>query len=70
MYPLDTLKKRMQASEHHELTMLGEARMLLRKGGFVRLYNGFGIKVAFVALNSAIFNSVYVQCRRLLHMHQ
>lgn len=69
-YPLDTLKKRMQASDGPARAVLDEAGALLRSGGLVRLYNGFGVKVAFVAINSAIFNSVYVQCRRLLHMHQ
>ena len=69
-YPLDTLKKRMQASDGTPRTMLSETKLLLRSGGLLRLYSGFGVKVAFVALNSAIFNSVYVQCRRMLHMHE
>ncbi|EOD40755.1 hypothetical protein EMIHUDRAFT_222527 [Emiliania huxleyi CCMP1516] len=46
-----------------------ELRLLVSTGGLGRLYSGFGVKCAFVALNSAIFNSVYMQCRRLMRMH-
>mmetsp|Transcript_1496 Transcript_1496/g.4519 ORF Transcript_1496/g.4519 Transcript_1496/m.4519 type:complete len:114 (+) Transcript_1496:1-342(+) len=68
-YPLDTLKKRMQAVDGPPRSAASELRLLVSTGGLGRLYSGFGVKCAFVALNSAIFNSVYMQCRRLMRMH-
>ena len=40
--------------------------MLLAEGGPRRFYRGFGVKCGFVALNGAIFNTVYVAVRRVL----
>ena len=67
-FPFDTLKKRLQASDAPRL-VLQEARVLLAEGGPMRFYRGFMLKCGFVALNSAIFNTVFVQCRWFLRMH-
>uniref|UniRef100_A0A7S2HHU2 ADP,ATP carrier protein n=1 Tax=Haptolina brevifila TaxID=156173 RepID=A0A7S2HHU2_9EUKA len=66
-FPFDTLKKRLQTSDAPR-TVLNEARVLLTEGGIPRFYRGFPVKCAFVALNGAIFNTVYVAVRRLLQI--
>lgn len=69
IFPLDTLKKRLQSSESGaSLSALAEARRLLLEGGPLRFYRGFPLKCAFVALNGAIFNSVYVALRKALRL--
>ena len=62
--PLRYIKKRMQASENRG-TLSAEARLL---GMAACRYRGFTLKCGFVALNGALFNSVYVAVRRLLRM--
>ena len=54
-----------QASDNPR-PVLDEARVLLAEGGPRRFYRGFGVKCGFVALNGAIFNTVYVAVRRVL----
>ena len=49
---------------------LAEAQLLISEGGVLRFYRGFVLKSAFVAVNGAIFNAVYVAMRSLLRMHQ
>ena len=66
-FPFDTLKKRLQASDNPRV-VLAEARVLFAEGGFRRFYRGFTVKCGFVALNGAIFNTVYVATRRLLRV--
>ena len=48
----------------------GMARVLLAEGGPRRFYRGFGVKCGFVALNGAIFNTVYVAVRSVLGVDQ
>ena len=67
-FPFDTLKKRLQATDDAR-GALAEARLLFAEGGVVRFYRGFLLKSAFVAVNGAIFNAVYVAMRSLLRMH-
>ena len=67
-FPFDTLKKRLQASDAPRL-VLHEARVLLAEGGPMRFYRGFTLKCGFVALNGAIFNTVFVAVRRVLGAH-
>ena len=66
-FPLDTLKKRQQAADRSR-SAAAEARALLAEGGVLRFYRGFPVKAIFVALNGAIFNSVYVAVRKALRM--
>ena len=58
-----------QASDNPR-TVLAEARVLLAEGGPRRFYRGFGVKCGFVALNGAIFNTVYVAVRSVLGVDQ
>jgi hypothetical protein len=67
-FPFDTLKKRLQARDDVR-GAAAEARALLAEGGLPRFYRGFMLKTAFVALNGAIFNAVYVGVRTVLRMH-
>lgn len=71
-FPLDTLKKRMQSADSGSggarASVLAEARSLLAEGGPQRFYRGFSVKCGFVALNGAIFNSVYVAVRKALRL--
>ena len=67
-FPFDTLKKRLQARDEVR-GAAAEARALLAEGGLPRFYRGFMLKTAFVALNGAIFNAVYVAVRTALRMH-
>ena len=69
VFPLDTLKKRLQASDAPRL-VLHEARVLLAEGGPMRFYRGFTLKCGFVALNGAIFNTVFVGVRRVLGAYE
>jgi len=64
-FPFDTLKKRLQSAQVAR-GVLGEVRELLREGGPMRFYSGFWVKCGFVALNGAVFNTVFVACRKLL----
>lgn len=64
-FPFDTLKKRLQASDDPR-TVVAEARVLLKEGGLLRFYRGFTLKCGFVALNGAIFNTVFVAVRKAL----
>ena len=57
--------RRLQASDDPR-TVLAEARVLLREGGPLRFYRGFTLKCGFVALNGAIFNTVFVAVRKAL----
>ena len=66
-FPLDTLKKRLQSTDA-STTALKEAKLLLSEGGVLRFYRGFPVKCLFVALNGAVFNSVYVFVRKLLRI--
>ena len=68
-FPFDTLKKRLQAAEA-STGALDEARRLLREGGPQRFYRGFLVKTLFVALNGALFNTVFVACRKLLRVEE
>ena len=68
-FPFDTLKKRLQA-RNDARGALAEAQLLISEGGVLRFYRGFVLKSAFVAVNGAIFNAVYVAMRSLLRMHQ
>ena len=68
-FPFDTLKKRLQSADGPR-TVLSESRVLLAEGGPLRFYRGFVVKCGFVAINGAIFNTVYMACRRGLRMHQ
>jgi hypothetical protein len=64
-FPLDTLKKRLQANQKSQATF-AEAKVLLAQGGVARFYRGFWLKCGFVALNGALFNTIFVATRRLL----
>ena len=64
-FPFDTLKKRLQSASVSR-SALDEVRVLLREGGPMRFYRGFWVKCGFVALNGAVFNTVFVACRKLL----
>ena len=64
-FPFDTLKKRLQSAMVRR-GILEEVRALLRDGGPMRFYRGFWLKCGFVALNGAVFNTVFVAARKLL----
>tara|TARA_B110001452_G_scaffold259474_1_gene255872 strand:+ start:1481 stop:1666 length:186 start_codon:yes stop_codon:yes gene_type:complete len=55
----------LQASDDPR-TVVAEARVLLKEGGLLRFYRGFTLKCGFVALNGAIFNTVFVAVRKAL----
>lgn len=50
-------------------SVTSEAAKLWAEGGPARFYRGFLVKCGFVAINGAIFNTVYVACRTALRMH-
>ena len=68
-FPFDTLKKRLQASDAPR-AVFHEAQVLFQEGGAARFYRGFTLKCGFVALNGAIFNTVFVGVRRVLGAHE
>ena len=47
-----------------------QARILFKEGGVLRFYRGFTLKCGFVALNGAIFNTVFVGVRRVLGAYE
>ena len=55
-FAIDTVKKRLQAQSSPP-SAWNEARKLLRIGGFVRFYRGYGPRVVIVAVNGATFNT-------------
>ena len=65
VFPLDTLKKRLQAAPG-ALRSGSEARSLMAKGGLPRFYRGLPIKVGMTTLQGACFNAAFVLCRNAL----
>lgn len=67
VFPLDTLKKRLQApvdSLRH--TTVGEAQALFAQGGVSRFYVGAELKMCMNFMQGAFFNAAFVFCRRAL----
>jgi len=60
-FPLDTLKKNLQAStDGQDVEVSGFARRLYKHGGMMRFYRGYAARLGLVAMNGAIFNSAFV----------
>lgn len=67
VYPLDTLKKRLQAPvESLQHTVVGEARALYAEGGVLRFYHGAAVKIFMNFMQGACFNVAFVLCRSIL----
>ena len=57
-FPLDTLKKNLQADGGNVLAL---GRRLLDNGGLARLYRGYGPRLLMQAVNGGLWNWVYVR---------
>merc|ERR1719296_43233 len=67
VFPLDTLKKRLQAPmDARKHTVIGEAKALLAEGGMLRLYRGSAVKITMNFIQGACFNVAFVICRDFL----
>eukprot|EP00747_Dinoflagellata_sp_TGD_P131956 gnl/TRDRNA2_/TRDRNA2_175033_c2_seq4.p1 gnl/TRDRNA2_/TRDRNA2_175033_c2~~gnl/TRDRNA2_/TRDRNA2_175033_c2_seq4.p1 ORF type:complete len:424 (-),score=49.11 gnl/TRDRNA2_/TRDRNA2_175033_c2_seq4:239-1510(-) len=69
IYPLDTVKKRLQASAQKP-KMLKEARALFKEGGLPRFYRGVELKLPTTFASGALFNSIFTACSTLLEAKQ
>lgn len=61
-FPLDTLKKNLQADGGNVLVL---ARRLVVDGGFFRLYHGYSPRLLIVALQGGLWNFIYVRVQEL-----
>ena len=61
-FPLDTLKKNLQADGGNVLVL---ARRLVVDGGFFRLYHGYSPRLVIVALQGGLWNFIYVRVQEL-----
>jgi len=67
VFPLDTLKKRLQAPvDMKKHTVTGEAQALFVEGGILRFYRGAEVKLFMNFMQGACFNLCFVVCRRAL----
>jgi len=66
VFPLDTLKKRMQASDGKHLQLRHETRALLAQGGLLRFYRGIQVKLVMNFAQGGLFNSMFVLFNRFL----
>lgn len=66
VFPMDTLKKRLQASDHAQVSLKSEAKSLFDSGGFRRFYTGISVKLTMNFAQGAVFNVLFVACRRFL----
>merc|ERR1719217_1639529 len=66
IFPLDTLKKRLQLSEGKDLKLATEVRSLIAEGGIRRFYSGMGIKLTMNFTQGALFNAIFVMCTKLI----
>jgi hypothetical protein len=64
VFPMDTLKKRLQASDENKLTLRDEVRVLLQAGGLRRFYSGIQVKLAMNFAQGAMFNALFVACSK------
>ena len=63
-FPLDTLKKNLQADGGNVFALV---RRLLADGGVLRLYHGYVPRLMIVALQGGLWNFVYVRVQELGH---
>ena len=63
-FPLDTLKKNLQANGGSAGAVV---QSLVRDGGLLRLYRGYGPRFFIVAANGGLWNYVYVQSQKWLY---
>uniref|UniRef100_A0A6U6GG98 Mitochondrial carrier protein n=1 Tax=Odontella aurita TaxID=265563 RepID=A0A6U6GG98_9STRA len=61
-FPLDTLKKNLQADGGRVVVL---AQRLLRDGGVVRLYRGYTPRLAMQAANGGLWNFIYVRVQEM-----
>lgn len=61
-FPLDTLKKNLQADGGSVFVL---TRRLLVDGGFLRLYHGYSPRLVIVALQGGLWNFIYVRVQEL-----
>ena len=61
-FPLDTLKKNLQADGGNVFVL---TRRLLVDGGFLRLYHGYSPRLVIVALQGGLWNFIYVRVQEL-----
>mmetsp|Transcript_22074 Transcript_22074/g.72365 ORF Transcript_22074/g.72365 Transcript_22074/m.72365 type:complete len:111 (+) Transcript_22074:731-1063(+) len=61
-FPLDTLKKNLQADGGSFPAL---ARRLLLRGGWPRLYSGYGPRLAMQAVSGGLWNWVFVRGQEL-----
>ena len=66
-FPLDTLKKNLQAAPGEQRrTIAAEVRRLRSAGGVERFYRGLAPRLLMVGLNGALFNTNLVGLKRIL----
>eukprot|EP00747_Dinoflagellata_sp_TGD_P192962 gnl/TRDRNA2_/TRDRNA2_58546_c0_seq1.p1 gnl/TRDRNA2_/TRDRNA2_58546_c0~~gnl/TRDRNA2_/TRDRNA2_58546_c0_seq1.p1 ORF type:complete len:395 (-),score=59.74 gnl/TRDRNA2_/TRDRNA2_58546_c0_seq1:223-1407(-) len=70
IFPLATLKTRLQASNKRGSNILREARNLWMENGIRRFYNGYQLKVAENICKGAIFNTAFVAYSKELEKWQ
>ena len=61
-FPLDTLKKNLQADGGHVVVLI---RRLVGDGGLLRLYHGYGPRLIIMGLQGGLWNWVYVRAQEL-----
>jgi len=61
-FPLDTLKKNLQADGGNVFVL---TRRLLVDGGFLRLYHGYSPRLMIVAVQGGLWNFIYVRVQEL-----
>mmetsp|Transcript_28416 Transcript_28416/g.57323 ORF Transcript_28416/g.57323 Transcript_28416/m.57323 type:complete len:90 (-) Transcript_28416:92-361(-) len=65
-FPLDTLKKNLQADGGSAVKLL---RHLVSDGGFLRLYRGYGPRLIMQAVNGGMWNWCFVRGQEVVGRH-
>ena len=65
-FPLDTLKKNLQAAPGGSRAGVAREAARLLEGGVARFYRGYVARLALVSLNGALFNAILVSTKRVL----
>merc|ERR1719277_2337323 len=64
VFPMETVKKRLQAADGTQRRLLNEVSILLREGGARRFYRGLNVKLSTNFAEGALFNVVFVACSK------
>lgn len=66
VFPLDTVKKRLQASDKAEVSFISEVKTLSGSGGLRRFYRGISVKLFMNFTQGAFFNTIFVAVSKFL----